>query len=129
VNPNVHLEIYFEGNIDVKATNLKNANPNTTNPLASNLQFYGISPPRDENGIPKFSQTVSLDSGTPSTLAMTFYAPGADITIKGNPDFIGTMVCKSFYANGNVSWHYDRALNTVGEVLDYRIASYVEDTR
>ena len=36
---------------------------------------------------------------------MTFYAPGADIAIKGNPDFIGTMVCKSFYANGNVSWH------------------------
>jgi hypothetical protein len=65
----------------------------------------------------------------PSTLAMTFYAPGADIVIKGNPDFIGTMVCKSFYGNGNVSWHYDRALNTVGEILDYRIASYVEDTR
>jgi len=55
--------------------------------------------------------------------------PGADIVIKGNPDFIGAMVCKSFYGNGNVSWHYDRALNSIGEVLDYRIASYVEDTR
>ena len=60
---------------------------------------------------------------------MTFYAPSAEVTLNGNPDFIGTMVCKTFYGNGNVSWHYDRALNSEGEVLDFRIASYVEDTR
>ena len=39
------------------------------------------------------------------------------------------MVCKTFYSNGNISWHYDRALNDEGELLDFRIASYVEDTR
>jgi hypothetical protein len=39
------------------------------------------------------------------------------------------MVCKTFYGSGNVSWHDDRALNSEGEVLDFRIASYVEDTR
>ncbi len=39
------------------------------------------------------------------------------------------MICKTFYENGNASWHYDRALNAVGERIDYRVASYVEDMR
>ena len=129
VKPNVHLKIYFDHDIDVKNNNLINQNPSLANPIASNLQFYGISPPRDVNGIPQWTQTVNLNSGTPSTLALTFYAPSADIIFQGNPDFIGAMVCKTFYGNGNVSWHYDRALNSEGEVLDFRIASYVEDTR
>jgi hypothetical protein len=129
VNPNVHLKIYFDHDIDVKNNNLINQNPSLANPIASNLQFYGISPPRDVNGIPQWTQTVNLNSATPSTLALTFYAPSADIIFQGNPDFIGAMVCKTFYGNGNVSWHYDRALNSEGEVLDFRIASYVEDTR
>ena len=55
--------------------------------------------------------------------------PSADVHENGNPDFIGTIVSKSFYANGNVAWHYDRALNDDGDIQDYRIASYVEDTR
>ena len=129
VNPNVHLKVYFDHDINVKNNNLINQNPSLANPIAGNLQFYGISPPRDANGVPQWTQTIQLNSATPSTLAMTFYAPSADVTLNGNPDFIGTMVCKTFYGNGNVSWHYDRALNNEGEVLDFRIASYVEDTR
>ena len=129
VNPYVHLKIYFDGNIDVKSNKLVNQNPTLTNPIAGNLQFYGISPPRDANGNPLWSQTINLNSATPSTLAMTFYAPSADIVLNGNPDFIGTMVCKTFYSNGNIGWHYDRALNDEGALLDFRIVSYVEDTR
>ena len=129
VNPGVHLRIYFDYNIDTKNSNLANNNPTSTNPLASNLQFYGISPPRDANGNPVRTQTINLNSGNPGTLAATFYAPSADVNENGNPDFIGTVVCKNFYANGNISWHYDRALNSEGELLDFRIASYVEDTR
>jgi len=123
VNPKVHLKIYFEGNISVKNNNLVNQNPSFANPYAGNLQFYGISPPA---GTP---QTVTLNPATPQTLAATFYAPSADVHENGNPDFIGTVVCKSFYSNGNISWHYDRALNDEGQLLDFRIASYVEDTR
>ena len=129
VNPYVHLKIYFDRNISVKNNNLINQNPNLTNPIAGNLQFYGISPPRDANGNPMWSQTIDLNSGTPAILAATFYAPSADVHENGNPDFIGTMVAKSFYSNGNISWHYDRALNDEGALLDFRIASYVEDTR
>ena len=129
VNPGVHLKIYFDYNINTKNSDLANNNPTSTNPLAANLQFYGISPPRDANGNPVRTQTIDLNSGQPGTLAATFYAPSADVNENGNPDFIGTIVCKSFYANGNISWHYDRALNSEGELLDFRIASYVEDTR
>jgi hypothetical protein len=129
VNPGVHLRIYFDYNINTKNSDLANNNPTSTNPLASNLQFYGISPPRDTNGNPVRTQTINLNSGQPGTLAATFYAPSADVNENGNPDFIGTVVCKTFYANGNISWHYDRALNSEGELLDFRIASYVEDTR
>jgi len=129
VNPGVHLRIYFDYNISTKNSDLANNNPTSTNPLASNLQFYGISPPRDANGNPVRTQTIDLNSGNPGTLAATFYAPSAAVNENGNPDFIGTVVCKTFYANGNIAWHYDRALNSEGELLDFRIASYVEDTR
>ncbi len=129
VNPGVHLRIYFDYNIDTKNSDLANNSPSASNPSAANLQFYGISPPRDANGNPVRTQTINLNSGQPGTLAATFYAPSADVNENGNPDFIGTVVCKTFYANGNISWHYDRALNSEGELLDFRIASYVEDTR
>jgi hypothetical protein len=49
--------------------------------------------------------------------------------MNGNPDITGALVCKTFYGNGNTSWHYDRALDYLGEVTDYRITSYVEDIR
>jgi hypothetical protein len=85
VNPNVHLKICFDGNISVKNNNLINQNPSLTNPIAGNLQFYGISPPRDANGNPMWSQTINLNSGTPSTLAMTFYAPSANNCLEWKP--------------------------------------------
>jgi hypothetical protein len=130
VNPKVHLKVYFDYNIDMKNDDVVNQSPSATNPIASNLQFYGISPPRDANGNPIRTQSIQLDSETPHVVAATFYAPSADMQENGNPDFIGAVVCKSFYANGNVAWHYDLALNNLeGELLDYRIISYVEDTR
>ena len=113
----------------MKNNNIVNLSPSAAKPYAGNLQFYGISPPRDANGDPVRTQTIDLNSGPPATTAATFYAPSANVRANGNPDFIGTMVCKTFYSNGNISWHYDRALNDEGELLDFRVASYVEDTR
>ena len=56
-------------------------------------------------------------------------APSANFTINGGPDITGAIVCKNFYANGNIHWHYDRRLDTEGVAVDYRIVSYVEDIR
>jgi hypothetical protein len=117
IGPHVHLKVYFDGDMAVKAQDLVNQTG-----LAGNLQFYAISPTD-----PSVTQTIDIQS--PGDIAATFYAPSADMSINGNPDITGAIVAKSFYANGNVSWHYDRALDSTGNVVDFRIASYVEDTR
>jgi hypothetical protein len=117
----VHLEVYFDGNFQTKAENIVN-----TSGYAGNLQFYGISP-TDKN----VQQTVDLNSGGGSNagFAAVFYTPSANFTINGGPDITGAIVCKNFYANGNVHWHYDRELDHLGDAVDYRILSYVEDIR
>jgi hypothetical protein len=117
----VHLEVYFDGNFQTKAENIVN-----TSGFAGNLQFYGISPTD-----PNIQQTVNLNSGGGANagFAAVFYTPSANFTINGGPDITGAIVCKNFYANGNVHWHYDRALDSTGDAVDYRILSYVEDIR
>ncbi len=117
----VHLEVYFDGNFGAKATNIVN-----NSGFAGNLQIYGISPTD-----PSVQQTIDLNSGSGSTagFAAVFYAPSANLSVNGGPDFTGSVVCKNFYANGNVHWHYDRSLDNVGDAVDYRLISYVEDIR
>lgn len=117
VKPQVHLKIFFDGNMSVKARDIVNESG-----LAANLQYYAISP-----SDPSTSQTIAI--APPGNFAATFYAPSADVSLTGNPDITGALVCKTFYGNGNTSWHYDRELDTEGDAVDYRITSYVEDTR
>ena len=131
VPAHVHLQVYFDGNFGAKAQNINN-----TSGYAANLQLYGISPTKlaaDGTVVPDLSvqQTVDLNSGGSASagFAGVFYAPAANLTINGGPDITGAVVCKNFYSNGNVHWHYDRALDTAGDAVDYRVASYVEDTR
>jgi len=117
VNTGVHVQVYFDGNMSVKARDLDN---NTG--LAANMQFYGISPT-----VPNTTQTI--DIAPPGAFVGTLYAPSADISFTGNPDITGSIVGKSYSGNGNTTLHYDRALDNVGAPVDYRIASYVEDIR
>ncbi len=121
VQPGVRAQVYFEGNMMMKARDMVNLSG-----IAGNLQFYGISPAN-----PATIQQVNIDSGGGSGagFAATIYAPSAAYTMNGGPDITGALVCKTFYGNGNTTWHYDRALDKEGRALDYRIASYVEDTR
>jgi hypothetical protein len=127
VPPSVHLQVYFDGNLQTKAENIVN-----TSGYAGNLQFYAISPTLP-NGAPDPSvqQTVNLNSGGGSTsgFSAVFYTPSANFTINGAPDITGAIVCKNFYGNGNVHWHYDRTLDSEGNAVDYRVISYVEDIR
>jgi hypothetical protein len=121
VPAHVHLQVYFDGNFQTKAQNIIN-----TSGYAGNLQFYGVSPTD-----PNVQQTVDLNSGGGSAAGFSavFYVPSANFTINGGPDITGAIVCKNFYANGNVHWHYDRDLDNTGNATDYRVASYVEDIR
>lgn len=117
VKTNVHLKLFIDGNIDIKARDIDNESG-----LAANLQYYSISP-----ASPATTQFIHI--APPGNFAATFYAPSADVVLNGNPDLTGAIVCKTFYGNGNTSWHYDRALDTEGDAVDYRVVSYVEDIR
>jgi hypothetical protein len=117
VKSKVHLKVFFDGNMDVKGRDMDNESN-----LAANLQYYAISPSN-----PATTQFIHI--APPGNFAATFYAPSADVVLNGNPDLIGAIVCKTFYGNGNTSWHYDRSLDNEGDAVDYRIVSYVEDIR
>jgi hypothetical protein len=117
IKPLVKAKIFVNGNIDIKGRDVINESG-----LAANLQYYAISPPD--------STTLQhININPPGNFAAVFYGPSADLTINGNPDMTGAVVCKTFYANGNVTWHYDRELGMEGDAVDYRITSYVEDVR
>jgi hypothetical protein len=148
VEKGVTAEIWFTGDMNVKGEDLDNqnvdrgtqaANPGSVgdpplipptladdpNPSrVGHLKFFGISPTT-----PGATQSIEIDS-TGNVFA-TFYAPSADVTLTGNADVFSAIVGRSFSGNGDIGFHYDKALNQVeiGVVTDYQIASYVEDVR
>ena len=149
VNKGVMAKVHFRGNLSAKArdlvnnnldgygatTGVKMVNPNRDNNAATNdsyidsvntsrpghLQFYGITP---TNG-----SSQRIDIAPPGDICAIFYAPGADLSLTGNPDILGAVVCKTFTGNGNTGFHFDKALTGVGIPTEYRIASYIEDVR
>jgi len=148
VERGVTAEIWFTGNMKVKAGDLDNQNVDrgtkTANPgslgvppsipptpaddpnpsRVGHMKFFGISPTTSGT-----AQTIEIDP--PGNIFATFYAPSADIKIKGDTDIFSAIVGRSFSGNGNNGFHYDKALNQVdiGVVTDYQVVSYVEDIR
>ena len=148
VEKGVTAEIWFTGNMKVKAGDLDNQNVDrgtpTANPgslgvpplipptpaddpnpsRAGHLKFFGISPTTSGT-----RQTIEIDPS--GNIFATFYAPSAHITVKGDTDIFSAIVGRSFSGNGNTGFHYDKALNQVdiGVVTDYQVVSYVEDIR
>jgi hypothetical protein len=88
---------------------------------AGHLWYYGISP---ADGSPR---TITISP--PGSLWAAFYAPSYDFATNGNPDIYGVAVCKTFFQNGNCSFHFDKQLASSSPPIDYRVASYVEDIR
>jgi len=139
----VNAKIYFTGSMNVKASDLVNNNvdgavgvfnpdgvtPSTDYSRAGHMEFYGISPTDGS------TQTISIDAGGGSgaVLYATMYAPNANVTLTGNPDWYGAIVAKSFSGNGggggNTGFHYDKQIAGFGVPIDYQIASYIEDIR
>lgn len=121
----VNVRFYMVGNFDMKGKDFDNGNVDGTpanNPSrAGHIQLYGINPTPPA--------TQSIDLNPPKDFYMLIYAPGADVTMHGNPDLYGAVVCRNWYGNGNTSFHFDKQLATEGVPLDYRVASYVEDVR
>lgn len=131
----VNAKIYFTGNFSSKAKDVSNNNvdgaagtynidgtASTNYSRAVHLQFYGISPAN-----PNVTQTITVSP--PGNLYATIYAPSASLSMNGNPDIFGAIVCKDFTGNGNTGFHYDKEIANNGIPIDYQIASYMEDIR
>lgn len=118
IEKGVTAKIYFTGDFSMKASQLDNQNK-----LAAGLQLYGIEPAAGQ------TRTVKFQSGSPGFVYVTFYAPSANFTTNGNPDFCGAFVGKSFEANGNCTLHYDEALARIGDPIGFTRMSWVEDSR
>ena len=121
----VKARIYFTGNMSVKANQLVNNNVDGTSPYisrAGQMQLYGVSPTDGS------TQTIAI--APPGNVYATVYAPNADITLGGNPDWFGAIVAHSFSGNGNTGFHYDKEIAAIkGVAIDYQLASYIEDVR
>lgn len=134
IGPGVNAKIYFTGSMNVKASDLVNNNvdgavgvlnadgtPSVNYSRAGHLQFYGISP------MDGSMQSIAI--APPGNLYATIYAPSADISLTGNPDWYGAVVAHSFTGNGNTGFHYDKEIAGFGVPIDYQLASYIEDIR
>ena len=121
----VKARIYFTGNMSVKANDLVNNNVDGTSPYisrAGQMQLYGVSPTG--------GSTQTIDISAPGNVYATIYAPDANITLTGNPDWFGAIVANSFSGNGNTGFHYDKEIAYIkGIAVDYQLASYIEDVR
>jgi hypothetical protein len=136
IGAGVNAKIYFTGSMNVHANDLANNNvdgavgvynadgtPSIDYSRAGHLQFYGISPTDGS------MQSIAITP--PGNIWATIYAPSADISLTGNPDWYGAVVAHSFTGNGNTGFHYDKEIAGWGIpiVADYQIASYIEDIR
>src|SRR6266436_6225897 len=134
VGAGVNAKIYFNGSMNVKASDLVNNNvdgaagvlnadgtPSIDYSRAGHLQFYGISPTDGS------MQSIAI--APPGNLYATIYAPSGDISLTGNPDWYGAVVAHSFTGNGNTGFHYDKEIAGFGVPIDYQVASYIEDIR
>jgi hypothetical protein len=150
VNRGVKLKVYFSGDASGKADSYDNNNVDTA---AANKAYTPTYTDNGAGATPRYtlsgyslstnsspadhmwfigegaSQDITLGSGGPATEYFVWYAPNANFTVNGNPDFAGAMVVKSFTGNGNNTMHFDKQLLTAGAPQDYRVASYVEDIR
>ena len=121
----VNVRFFLSGNFSMKGKDFANNNvdgsPSSNPSRAGHIQLYGINPTAPA------TQTIQMSP--PGNFYMLIYAPGADVTMNGNPDLFGACVCKSWSGNGNTGFHFDKQLSDVVKPTDYRVASYVEDIR
>lgn len=129
----VTARIWFAGNVNVRDSDIVNANVNAPvfnpdSPPAQNLQLYGIDP------LPGATRTINIQGTllgpTPKT-SFVLDAPAYDMTVQGtllSTDLEGSFVVRSMNASAT-KFHYDERLATAGVPLDYSRASWVEDPR
>jgi hypothetical protein len=113
VDANVQARFFVDG--DIKLTGLNNKSLR-----AQNLIIYGVP---SATGAAR-TMDLALIRDTQAAI----YAPSHAMRVTGSYDFMGSITAQSFEATGSTRFHFDEALALgAGRVIDYRIASWVED--
>jgi hypothetical protein len=113
-----YVKYYFEGDINLTGNGYVNQG------VAANLTIYGVSPADGS------ARNLKIAGG--NALIAVVDAPAYDTTFSGSGDFMGALVANtlSVIGNGQVSLHYDEALNRThssSPVGNYAYASWFED--
>ncbi len=111
----VTLKLWFAGNFGMGVGSINNNN------TAQTLQIFAVNP---ATGTP---QTVNFAAGGPKYF--TSDGPGANAVFNGNPQACGVFVFKTVHGAGACQLHVDETLASVGTVIDYARAMWVEDER
>lgn len=115
----VYLRLFVKGDLSISGNGFLNGSR-----LPVTLQVYGIEPP--------LGTERRVDISGNGAFYGSIYAPDHRVRIVGggNMDTVyGSVVGLSVDMTGVQALHYDEALKKRGLVSDYRVASWVEDTR
>jgi hypothetical protein len=115
----VHAKIYFQGNVTIAGNGMVNPHDQP-----SDLLLYGVQP---TDGV---TRNVSLGGNGQITAAV--YAPDYNVTVNGGGNtghVFGSVVGKTVAMTGVTNLHYDESLAAAGLINNYKIVSWVEDTR
>jgi hypothetical protein len=124
LDPGVYVRIFVLGNMDITGNGF--LNPNS----ALNLQVYGVDRPANADGSPQAPGTVKIAGN--GGFSGTVYAPSYNVTMTGggNSDNIfGAFVGWTVTMSGVQALHYDEALSEGGLISDYKVVSWLEDSR
>lgn len=124
LDPGVNVRIFVIGNMDITGNGFVNSNS------ALNLQIYGIDRPANADGSPKDPGTVKIAGN--GGFSGTVYAPSYNVTMTGggnSDNLFGSLVGWTVTMSGVQALHYDEALSDAGLISDYKIVSWLEDSR
>ena len=112
IEANSSLTLYAEGDVDIGGNGLMNMSG-----LSKNAIIYGTAA----------SQTIKLHGNGAAQAAI--FAPNADLELKGGGSsgvFIGAVVVKTAFINGNFEFHFDEDLANIGSADVYAVGSWRE---
>jgi hypothetical protein len=114
VDEDVDARVFVNGNMNFSS------DPRNDNERAEKLTIYGVPASNGAN------RQIHLP--LTSDVYAAIYAPAHDLRVVGSNDFMGSLTVRSVDALLSPRFHYDEALKRrIGRVIDYRVASWVED--
>lgn len=119
VAPNVNVRMFVEGNIDIQGNG--SFNPDSQ---PARLQILCVSP------VPYSPRQIKLAGN--GAIVAAIYGPDADVIFKatGSGGYMwGAITGRTIEMDSATVIHYDEALANAGYVLDYRMASWFEDSK